>query len=345
MKFSLFLHMERYDNEISDTQLFNEMTELVQMAEAGGFETAWIGEHHAMGFTIAPNPLVNIAYLANKTSTIRLGTGTLIAPFWHPIKAAGEAGLVDVMTNGRLDLGLARGAYGFEYERLFPGLDAMSAGARLREMIPALQGLFAGDYAHDGEFWQFPTSTAVPRPIQQPYPPIWVAARDPNSHQYAVSNGCNVQVTSLASGDEEVKSLMEKFRTACEMNPDVPRPQIMMLMHTFVGETEEEIQEGALNVSKFYCYFAKWFKNVQPIEQGVIQALTDEEMAEYPQYAPELMRKNTVIGTPAEVIARLKSYEAMGYDQYSYWIDCHMTFEQKKQSLQRFIDQVVPAFA
>jgi alkanesulfonate monooxygenase SsuD/methylene tetrahydromethanopterin reductase-like flavin-dependent oxidoreductase (luciferase family) len=74
MKFSLFLHMERYDDTTSHRELFDQMTELVQMAERGGFETAWIGEHHAMEFTIAPNPFVNLSYLAAKTERIRLGT-------------------------------------------------------------------------------------------------------------------------------------------------------------------------------------------------------------------------------------------------------------------------------
>ena len=109
-------------------ELFDELEELVLMAEAAGFETAWIGEHHGMEFTIAPNPFIHLAYLGARTKTIRLGTGTVIAPFWHPIKLAGEAALTDVATGGRLDIGIARGAYSFEYERLLPGLDAMGRG-------------------------------------------------------------------------------------------------------------------------------------------------------------------------------------------------------------------------
>src|SRR3712207_3227457 len=117
MEFSLFAHMERFEPTRTHAELFDDLTELVRIAEAGGMAAAWIGEHHAMEFTIAPNPFINIAYLANETSRIRLGTGTIVAPFWHPIKLAGEAALTDVATRGRLDLGLARGAYSFEYER------------------------------------------------------------------------------------------------------------------------------------------------------------------------------------------------------------------------------------
>ena len=141
MKFSLFVHMERTAPEKSHSELFSELETLVKIAEDGGMETAWIGEHHCMEFTIAPNPFINIAYLGAKTKRIRLGTGTVVAPFWHPLRLAGEAALADLACQGRLDLGIARGAYQFEYERLSPGLDAMEAGKKMREMVPLLPAL------------------------------------------------------------------------------------------------------------------------------------------------------------------------------------------------------------
>ncbi|WP_175785564.1 LLM class flavin-dependent oxidoreductase, partial [Burkholderia ambifaria] len=189
MRFSLFVHMERVSDQTSQKQLYDEMVELCQIADRGGMHAVWTGEHHGMDFTIAPNPFINLADLANKTKRVRLGTGTVVAPFWHPIKLAGEAAMTDIITNGRLELGIARGAYSFEYERLAPGLDAWGAGQRMRELIPAVKKLWEGDYAHAGEFWQFPSTTSSPLPLQQPHPPIWVAARDPNSHEFAVSNG------------------------------------------------------------------------------------------------------------------------------------------------------------
>jgi alkanesulfonate monooxygenase SsuD/methylene tetrahydromethanopterin reductase-like flavin-dependent oxidoreductase (luciferase family) len=345
MKFSLFAHMEAYHAEPSHRQLLQELTELVQMAEKGGFETFWIGEHHGMGYTVAPNPFVNLAYLAEQTKTIRLGTGTVIAPFWHPIALAGEAALCDVMTNGRLDLGIARGAYTFEYERLMPGLDAMDAGARMREMVPTVQKLFQGDYAHDGKFWQFPSTTPMPYPIQQPHPPIWIAARDPMSHDFAVANGCNVQVTSLTMGDAEVVSLMERFDKACSDNPKVPRPEIMMLMHTYVAETEDELAQGTKDLQAFFVYFNKWFKRERPINKGRMEPIRQEDIDALPQFSEENIRKNLVIGTPAQVIDRLKQYEALGYDQYSIWLDSHMNQAQKRKTLKLFINEVMPAFA
>ena len=344
MKFSLFAHIERYDDSVSHKQLLDELTEFTLMAEAGGMETIWIGEHHGMEYTVAPNPFINLAYLAAKTTTIRLGTGNVIAPFWHPIRLAGEAALCDLASNGRVDLGIARGAYMFEYERLMPGLDAMEAGLRMRELVPAVQQLLIGNYTHDGEYWQFPETTAVPRAIQNPIP-IWIAARDPHTHDFAVASGCNVQVTPLANGDEEVKNLMDKFNTACEAHPEVPRPKLMLLMHTYVAKTEEELMKGAAGLQKFFLFFGKWFKAEAPIKDGFIEPITQAEVDAQPNLAPEIMRKNCLVGTPEEVIARIKSYEEMGYTQFSIWLDSAMSYEQKRDSLKLFIDEVMPAFA
>lgn len=345
MKFSLFVHMERLDADQDQSRLYDEFIQLCEIADRGGMSAIWTGEHHGMDFTIAPNPFINLADLARRTENVRLGTSTIVAPFWHPIKLAGEAAMTDIITGGRLDIGIARGAYGFEYERLVPGLDAWGAGQRLREMIPAIKGLWAGDHAMQGEFWSFPKTTSAPKPLQQPHPPIWVAARDPNSHEFAVANGCNVQVTPLWQGDEEVESLIARFNAACAKHADLPRPKIMICRHTYVGSDEADLEQAAREISVYYNYFGAWFKNEKPVSQGLIQRLTQAEIDANAMYAPDVMRRNNVVGTADEVVARLKRYEELGYDDYSLWIDTGMSFARKKASLERFISSVMPAFA
>jgi len=105
------------------------------------------------------------------------------------------------------------------------------------------------------------------------------------------------------------------------------------------------VSQGADDISRFYCYFGAWFRNERPVTQGVIERLSEEEMAKLEMFSPANMRANNVIGTPDDVIKRLKAYEALGYDQYSFWIDSGMSLERKKKSLKLFIDEVVPAFA
>ena len=255
MKFSLFAHMERTSQQQSYVDSYDEFLALCRLADQGGMHAIWTGEHHCMDFTIAPNPFINIADLASKLDNVRLGTGTIIAPFWHPIKLAGESAMTDIITSGRLELGIARGAYSYEYERLMPGMDAWEAGARMREMIPAIQGLWNGNYTHDGEYYKFPESTSTPKPMQSSGPPIWIAARDPNSHEFAIKNNCNVQVTPLWQGYKEVRDLIARFKDAQIKCQNKAQSKIMLLQHTFVAGSDDEIDYAAKKFSEFYGHF------------------------------------------------------------------------------------------
>jgi alkanesulfonate monooxygenase SsuD/methylene tetrahydromethanopterin reductase-like flavin-dependent oxidoreductase (luciferase family) len=240
-------------------------------------------------------------------------------------------------------LGIARGAYSYEYERLRPGMDAWEAGQRMREITPLLRKLWKGDCAHDGEFFQFPATTSAPKPVQPDGPPIWIAARDPNSHEFGVHNGFNIQVTPLWMGMEEIETLMSRFNAACA-SYDGPRPKIMLLHHTYVGSDEADVAVAAKELSRFYCYFGAWFQNKRPVSQGLIAPLTEDEMAANALMAPENMARDLTIGTADQVVDRIKTYEDLGYDEYSFWIDSGMSFERKRASLARFIDDVMPAF-
>lgn len=344
MKFSLFLQMERYDSTKTHKQSLDELVELVKIAEEGGFETVWIGEHHSMEFTIGPNPLSFLAYLAPQTSRIKLGLGTVIAPFWHPIKLASEAALVDQMSEGRLEFGIARGAYQCEFDRMMSGMPAHEGGKYMREMIPVLQNLWAGDYAHDGECWKFPTSTSVPKPKQTTIP-VWVAARSPESHEFAVSSGCDVMVTPLFKGDEEVGALMDKFNTACSLHTDKPRPRVMCLRHTYVHDTEEGWKTGVNGIRNWYAHYSAWARNDQEPVDGFCQPISEEELNQNEALDPDTLHQNLVIGQPEQVIERLRYYAEVGVDDYSFWSDNSLSHEEKKRSLKLFIDQVMPAFA
>ena len=180
MRFSLFVHMERWDEEVSHRQLFEDLTELTSAGRGRRLRHRLDRGTPLDGVHDLPQPDAAGSALAGQTSTIRLGAGTIIAPFWNLIRAAGECALLDVISNGRMEVGLARGAYQFEFDRMAGGLPASDGGKHLRELVPAVRALWQGDYAHDGEIWQFPTSTSVPKPVQQPTPPMWIAARDPD---------------------------------------------------------------------------------------------------------------------------------------------------------------------
>lgn len=343
MEFSLFAHMDRMSPEQSHVELNDQFIDLCQMADQGGMRAVWTGEHHGMDFTITPNPLMSLVHLSHLTKNVRLGTGTIIAPFWHPIKLAGETAMADMLTGGRIELGVARGAYSYEYERLMPGMDAQEAGQRLREITPLLPKLWAGDCAHDGAFFNFPATTSTPKPVQDGGPPVWIAARDPSSHEFGVQNGFNIQVTPLWQGLSEIESLMDRFNAACD-GYSGPRPKIMLLHHTYVGSDSDDVDLAARELSKFYCYFGAWFQNKRPVSQGLIEELSQDEMAANEMMSPENLHRDLTLGTAADVIDQIKRYEDLGYDEFSFWIDSGMSFERKRASLARFIDDVMPAF-
>ncbi len=343
MDFSLFAHMERLSPDQDHATLREELISLAKMADDGGMRALWTGEHHGMDFTIAPNPFLSIVDLSYHTKTLRLGTGTVVAPFWHPIKLAGEAAATDLITGGRLELGIARGAYSYEYERLMPGMDAWEAGQRMRETAPLLRRLWTGDCAHNGAFYQFPTTTSAPKPAQPDGPPIWIAARDPNSHAFAITNGFNVQVTPLWQGMEEIERLMATFNAACTEHAG-PRPKIMLLHHTYVSKDAKDTELAAQEISRFYNYFGAWFQNRRPVSQGLIETLGPDDMAANTMMCPANMQRDLTMGTAQEVIDQIKRYEDLGYDEYSFWIDSGMSSTRKRASLARFIDDVMPAF-
>ena len=343
MEFSLFAHMERVSRTDSHEKLYSDFIDLCKMADEGGMRAIWTGEHHGMEYTIAPNPFLSIVDLAHHTKNVRLGTGTIIAPFWHPIKLAGEAAATDLMTKGRLEIGIARGAYSYEYERIVPGMDAWNAGKRMREIAPTLRKLWHGDYAHNGEFFQFPSTTSAPKPIQKNGPPIWIAARDPNSHAFAISNDFNVQVTPLWQGMNEISSLMNSFNEA-KANHLGKSPKIMLLHHTYVAKDAADEEHAIQALTRFYCYFGAWFQNQRPVLQGAIQPLTKQEIDENKMINPESIADDLTVGTVSKVVDRIKRYEDMGYDEFSFWIDSGLSGQRKKNSLARFINEVMPAF-
>jgi alkanesulfonate monooxygenase SsuD/methylene tetrahydromethanopterin reductase-like flavin-dependent oxidoreductase (luciferase family) len=179
--------------------------------------------------------------------------------------------------------------------------------------------------------------------VQPDGPPVWIAARDINSHSFGVENGFNIQVTPLWQGMSEIESLMGKFNEACAAYAG-PRPKIMLLHHTYVGKDDVDVVRAAQELSRFYCYFGAWFQNQRPVHQGLIETLTSDELAANKMMSPESMLRDLTMGTAQQVIDQIKRYEDLGYDEYSFWIDSGMDFARKRDSLSRFINDVMPAF-
>jgi alkanesulfonate monooxygenase SsuD/methylene tetrahydromethanopterin reductase-like flavin-dependent oxidoreductase (luciferase family) len=150
MKFAISISMERFSPADSMSTAMSNMLALARIADEGGFETLWTAEHHTIECTVSPNPFAILTWLSQHTQRIRLGTATLVAPYWSPIRLAGEAAMCDHLTGGRLEFGIARGAYQYEFDRMAGGIPQQEGVGYMKELVPAVQKLWAGDYAHDG---------------------------------------------------------------------------------------------------------------------------------------------------------------------------------------------------
>jgi alkanesulfonate monooxygenase SsuD/methylene tetrahydromethanopterin reductase-like flavin-dependent oxidoreductase (luciferase family) len=345
MKFAVSLTMERFSPDAPMSRVKSNLLELARMADEGGFETLWTAEHHTIECTISPNPFQTLTWLGQYTERIRLGTSTLVAPYWSPIRLAGEAALCDHLTDGRLEFGIARGSYQYEFDRMAGGMPQQEGVAYLKELVPAVRQLWQGDYAHDGHHWKFPLATAVPKPLQQPHPPIWVAARDPGTFDWAISVGANILSTPLSAPAAEVQVLADKFEKAVADHPEVPRPRFMMQRRTCVYDRPEDWQLAVQHSMDYGRTFENLMQNIGAVRNGFPEAVPFESVKGKDNYNPDNIRKNLMFGTPDEVIEKLLSYEAAGVDQYCLGLTFNLPFELQKKTLRLFVDEVMPFFA
>ncbi len=344
MKFSIGINFERRDPAEDMRAVEENALEFVLMAEDAGFEKIWVPEHHGIEMIAAPNPFVIIASWAARTKRIRLGTATIVAPYWHPLRLAGEAALADLMSHGRLELGIARGAFQYEFDRLAGGLPQDRGGEYVREIVPLVVKLWQGDCAHDGPLWSFPEVTSVPKPVQKPHPPIWIGARSPETFGWAIENGYNIMTTPLQRPFSDIEFLARKLATAiAERNP-AHKPRFMALRRGCVYESPGDWTRVVPVVMEYAQKFQSLFHNKRGVIDGFPERVRLEDMPPSPDLAPEAIRENLMFGTPDEVVRKLKMYEAAGVDEFCLGATFGLPHEMTKRSIELFRDEVMPHF-
>jgi alkanesulfonate monooxygenase SsuD/methylene tetrahydromethanopterin reductase-like flavin-dependent oxidoreductase (luciferase family) len=295
--------------------------------------------------TIAPNPFQILTWWANHTYNIRLGTAVAVAAYWHPINLAGEAAFLDLISGGRLEFGIGSGAYQREFDRMHPGLKQSDAYRYMQEMLPALKALWAGDYEHNGEFWSFPTSTSVPKPLQQPHPPIWVAARSPITFDYAIRNNCHIMSWPLTRPFAEAELYKSQLDEALAAHPGTARPRFAMMRHTALYEDSAGREAAITAIQTVLGQFENLFRNLGDVDNGFPKRIPLAELTDRDQYNADMLEQNLMFGAPDAVITKLRAYEALGVDDFIYYASMGLGQEQQKRSLELFCKEVLPAFA
>lgn len=344
MKFHLAINLERLDPSADMKALRDHTLEMVQMAEAGGFEIAWAAEHHALEMTIAPNPFQILTWWGEHTSRIRLGVGVVNAAYWHPIRLAGEAAMLDLLSDGRLEFGIGSGAYQREFDRMMPGLAQPDSWRYMQESLPVVQKLWAGDYAHDGEYWQFPTATSCPKPVQQEVP-IWVAARAPITFDYAVEHGCDIMSWPLTMPFSEAENYRARLDAAIARNGGHYDGRWALMRHTAVYETEEDRQASLAALRRVLGQFGNLMMKRGEVVNGFPDPVPLAELEGNARTDPAMLEENLAFGSPDTVADKVRQYEALGVDAFIYYASMGLDMARQKRSLQLFIDKVMPQFA
>jgi flavin-dependent trigonelline monooxygenase, oxygenase component len=344
MRFNLVINPERMTDATDMRDVMRHVTEMVQIADQGGFDIVWAAEHHAIEMTIAPGPFQLLAHFAANTSRIRLGTAVVVAPYWHPIKLAGEVGMIDLLSGGRFEFGIGKGAYQREFDRMAGGMHQNIGVPMMQEMLPLLKDLWKGDVEHDGEYWSFPSATACPKPIQEPHPPVWVAARDPGTFDWAIKTGCDIMTWALTRPFAEVEDYMGRFETALADNPGARRTRFMTMRHTGVYEKPGDSGPFVDAVIAQGGMFENLFRELAPVINGFPQTPDPSLLNNQADYTEENILANLIFGTPDDAIAKLKPYEALGVDYFCYNASYGLPMAEQKKSLKLFVDEVLPAF-
>ena len=344
MKFQLAYNMERNNSTIPTEDVMRHSLEIIQMAERGGFHIVWAAEHHGLEMNIAPNPFLTLTWWASHTDVIHLGTAVAVAAYWNPINLAGEAAFLDVISNGRLEFGLGSGAYQREFDRMHPGLKQQDAYRYMQEMLPAVKALWEGDYEHKGEFWSFPATTSVPKPLQKPHPPVWIAARSPITFDYAVENGCNILCWPMSRPIEEARLYKTQLEESIAKVPGCARPIFAMMRHTALYENPSG-RDSAVRALQYHMgLFENLYRNLGDVINGFPKRIPLEDLVEREQYDPHMLEENLMFGSPDQIIAKLKRMEELGVDEFIYLASMGQSQAEQKKSLELFCNEVIPAF-
>src|SRR5499426_2550327 len=216
---------------------FEDTIQECERAEAAGFDSVWLGEHHNSQ-TLYPTPLLGLAAIASRTRRLRLGTGVLLLPLYHPLAVAEEAAMVDVISGGRLILGVGAGYAPEEFAAF--GVSIKERGSRMDEAVPLIQRLWAEDkVTHEGRHFRVTDAAVGPRPVQRPRPPIWFAGwvepaiRRAGRLGDAWLGGPSARLSEL----EECVRLYRDARRAAARGPG--EGDVALMRYVFVAESAE----------------------------------------------------------------------------------------------------------
>ena len=260
---------------LQGTDSFEETIRECERAEAAGFDSVWLGEHHNNP-VLYPAPLLGLAAIAARTSRVSLGTGVLLLPLYHPMCVAEEGAMVDMISGGRLILGVGAGYAPEEFAAF--GLSVKQRGSRLEEGAALVRRLWTETgVTHHGRYYHVEGATVGPRPVQQPAPPIWFGAWTPPAIERAARLG-DAWLAGPSAALSELSSCVAAYRQRrTELGKEAGT--IAAFRYVFVaGTTEQALQyAGEPFIQAFENMYFRW---PHPVVKRPAGELTIERLAE-----------------------------------------------------------------
>ncbi len=350
MEFGLQFFPDVSPEEKSGQQYFNEALHLVSLCDELGYTHVRIVEHYFHRYGgYSPNPIIFLTAASQRTQKARLITGAVLPVFNNPLKLAGEIGMLDAISNGRLEVGFARAFLPHEFTRF--GISLNESRGRFEEGIVQVRYLLEEEnVTMSGQFHQFSNVTSLPRPTQRLRPPFWVAAlASAESFVYSGQKGYGIMAIPLAGG--KMTELLQLYRDAWKSAGHPGNGKVMLAFHMFCATSMEE----ALTVAR------------QPLINylnSLVEAASDwvdgTNSMDYPGYdkiiaglkqetfESQIEKGAAWIGTPAQIRDMISHYyeQVGGFEIASMQVNFNtISLKDAEASTKLFAQEVMPHFS
>lgn len=256
MKYGVSFLPDAAPNEKDPANYLRDAIDLSAAAETAGFGYCKMTEHYLNQYGgYCPSPLTFLAAVAERTSAMRLMTGCVIPALHHPVELAATTAMLDCMSGGRLDVGVARGYMPYEFDAF--GVDLDSSRNRYRETLHLLNRLWTEEsVTHTGELYTLTDAVSWPKPIQQPHPPLWGAAvRSRESFAWLGEAGFNLLITPGFSDLREIADNVDIYRGS--RSESAPPCNVFISLPLLVRSTDEAAQaEGRAQLERYLSVWA-----------------------------------------------------------------------------------------
>ncbi len=330
-----FLSAYYPDTSYGGKRLFNDMVEQAKAAERLGYRGVTLPEHHLINVLLTPSPLQMAVKLACETERLELVTSVAVLPLRDMRIFAGEVIQADILTDGRLVLGVGRGAFAYEMGRLGSPLE--ESKARFDESLEVLIALMTEEeVSWDGEYYRFEPLTVMPRPMTQPMPRVMVAVMNPPGIAASTRRGFDIQTTPLAGRPELFRAQIAAHKEAkAEMGEAGQHLRIMMSRIVYCTDSEAQTREMVQRAHDYYSRFDNVFTGPGIVRNGDVEPLPRTQTIQE-------LEQNLIICQADEMLDRLAEYAEAGIDELILSSNLGQPQGDHLEAMERFASDVLP---